>query len=209
VLTVDHLRGQGLRDVAFTVAEGTGLAIIGPSGAGKSLLLRALADLDPAEGSVILTTTGAGVLDRSLVDAPTWRRHVAYVPTESGWWADRVGDHFRDPAVVAPILVDLGLPADCLGWTVQRLSSGERQRCALARALEQAPEVLLLDEPTSSLDDTATKQLEAVLRRRLAEGVHLVLVSHDPDQPARLALPTRRMVDGRLLETESMAETVG
>lgn len=206
MFAVDRLHGQGLRDVGFSVESGSGLAIIGPSGAGKSLLLRALADLDPAKGSVTLTTEDAGTVDRDRVDAPTWRRYVAYVPTDSGWWTDRVGEHFQNRDKAASILAELGMPKDSLEWAVRRLSSGERQRCALARALERQPEVLLLDEPTASLDDAATEQLEAVLRKRLANGIHLVLVSHDAGQSTRLKLPTRRMVRGELLAFDRTPE---
>ena len=65
----------------------------------------------------------------------------------------------------------------------------------------------MLDEPTSSLDDAATEQLEAVLRRQLSANAHLVLVSHDSDQPARLGLPVRRLVAGQLAAAEPVAET--
>lgn len=193
MLSVRDLRRPGLGPVSLEIADGAGLALTGASGSGKSLLLRAIADLDPSEGSV----SACGV-DRDQVPAPDWRRRVGLVPTESGWWTDRVGDHFADPAAAAPLLTALGLPDGAFGWPVSRLSSGERQRLALARALALAPPVLLLDEPTASLDAAATAAAEGLLRRRLADGVSILLVTHDPGQSRRLGFPLRVLRDGRI-----------
>ena len=192
MLKVVDLRRAGLHATSLELADGHGLAISGASGSGKTLLLRAIADLDPSTGVVT-----ADPLERDRVPAPTWRRHVAYVPAESGWWTDRVGDHF-DRAAAAPLLPRLGLPDDALDWAVAQLSSGERHRLALVRALCRAPRVLLLDEPTATLDPAATALVEAEMARRLADGLSLLLVTHDPDQAARLGLPERRMAGGRL-----------
>jgi len=193
MLTVTDLRRDGLQPTSLELTDGEGLAIEGASGSGKTLLLRAIADLDPSTGRVV-----AAPLDRARVPAPAWRRHVAYVPAESGWWADRVGDHLHR-ATAADLLARLGLPDDAPDWSVSRLSSGERHRLALVRALTLAPRVLLLDEPTATLDPAATALVEAELIARLADGVTLVLVTHDPGQAARLGLPVWRMAAGRLL----------
>lgn len=192
MLKVAELRRAGLHATSFDLADGQGLAIAGASGSGKTLLLRAIADLDPSTGRVV-----ADRLERDRVPAPEWRRHVAYVPAESGWWTDRVGDHF-DRAAAARLLQQLGLPEDAPDWTVARLSSGERHRLSLVRALCRDPRVLLLDEPTATLDPAATALVEAEIARRLADGVSVLLVTHDPGQAARLGLPERRMVAGRL-----------
>jgi ABC-type multidrug transport system ATPase subunit len=119
--------------------------------------------------------------------APLWRRLVGYLPAESGWWADRVGAHFAAPADAAPIIEALGLPAEALDWPVAQLSTGERQRLALARLLASEPRVLLLDEPTSGLDEAATGRVEALLAQRLAAGCALLISTHDRDQAKRLA----------------------
>ncbi|MBC8206523.1 MAG: ATP-binding cassette domain-containing protein [Kiritimatiellales bacterium] len=86
---------EGLRTVcggpfSFAVERGECVALSGPSGCGKTLLLRALADLDLAEGAVFLDGT-----DRNEMPAPQWRRQVGWLSAESSWWADCVGDHFR------------------------------------------------------------------------------------------------------------------
>lgn len=195
MLRVRELRCPGLEPVSFQAAAGTGVAITGPSGTGKSRILRAIADLDPNEGTVSL-----GEMDRAAVPAPEWRRHVRFVAAEPAWWAPSIGAHFASAARVAPLLAELDLPEDCLGWPVERASTGQRQRLALIRSLVDAPAVLLLDEPTAALDAAARERAEAVLLRHLAEGAILVIVTHDTAQAARLAGTVFRLSDGRLEE---------
>ena len=143
------------------------MALTGPSGAGKTLLLRALADLDLNEGEVVM-----GGRLRSNLPAPEWRRRVGYVPAETGWWADLVGDHFSTPLQAAELLAQLGFtkPGQVFDWPVARLSSGERQRLALARGLCCNTEVLLLDEPTSALDRDNAGLVEQLLQNLLRVG---------------------------------------
>ncbi len=179
---VRALARPGLAPASFALARGLCLVLTGASGSGKTLLLRALADLDPNDGIVTL-----GGTSRAAIAAPEWRRRVVYVGAEAGWWATCVGDHFIDRAAAVPLIVTLLLPEAALDWPVSRLSTGERQRLALARAIALAPEVLLLDEPTSGLDPEAVHAAEALLRRELARGVAIVMVSHDRAQAERLA----------------------
>lgn len=195
MLRVRGLAFIGVGPVDFDLERGECVALTGPSGSGKTLLLRALADLDPNEGRV--TLDGAA---RERFPAPRWRRLVGYLPVESGWWADLVGDHFPDRQAAAELTAALGLPAKALDWPVARLSTGERQRLALARALIQAPKVLLLDEPTSGLDGQATERVEALLRARLAAGTAILLATHDRDQAARMARRLLRLEGGRVTE---------
>lgn len=193
MLHVRGLRRPGLGPIDLSLAAGECVALSGPSGAGKSLLLRAIADLDPSDGAVSLDGTA-----RESVAAPAWRRRVTYVAAESAWWADRVGAHFADAAAAHPIVQGLGLPAAALDWPVARLSTGERQRLALARALALAPPVLLLDEPTAALDPEATAAVETALRDRLDNGCAILMVTHDAAQAGRLAGRRFRVADGKL-----------
>lgn len=195
MLRVRGLAFTGVDQVDFDLERGECVALTGPSGSGKTLLLRALADLDPNAGRVALD--GAA---RERLPAPRWRRLVGYLPVESGWWADLVGDHFPDRQAAAELAGALGLPAKALDWPVARLSTGERQRLALARALIQAPKVLLLDEPTSGLDEQATERVEALLRARLAAGTAILLATHDRVQAARMARRLLRLEGGRVTE---------
>jgi ABC-type iron transport system FetAB ATPase subunit len=174
---------------------GETVTLTGPSGSGKTLLLRALADLDPHRGIAWLN-------DRPATDfaAPDWRRRVCYLPAESHWWSDRVRDHF--PLVDDATLSALGLPGEIPGWAVSRLSSGERQRLAVARLLSVQPEVLLLDEPTANLDPANTERVERVVADyRDRHAATVLWVSHDADQRKRLGHRHWLIRDGRVEET--------
>lgn len=191
-----RLRGvspHGLEPVDLDLAAGERVFLSGPSGSGKSLLLRAIADLDPHSGEVWLDGTR-----RSALPAPEWRRRVALLPAEAHWWADRVGDHL--PAGVEPLLADLGFGPETLGWAVSRLSTGERQRLALARVLANRPEALLLDEATANLDPPNRERVEALVEAYRAEHAAAVLwVSHDPEQRGRLSGTSGGTSGGRRL----------
>ncbi len=182
MLHIHGLTRAGLQGVDLDVDAGTCIAIRGSSGAGKSLLLRAIADLDPSDGEVSLK----GV-NRADMSAPTWRKRVVYVAAESGWWDVTVGDHFENPNIAAGYLVRLGFADDAMSWPVNRLSTGERQRLALLRAIVLTPEVMLLDEPTSALDPEATAKVESILHEKRAAGAAIIMVTHDKAQAARMA----------------------
>ncbi|MES2185620.1 MAG: ABC transporter ATP-binding protein [Pseudomonadota bacterium] len=179
----------------LAVAGGECVCIVGKSGSGKSLLLRLIADLDPGSGSVELSGQ-----PRDSWSAPQWRRQVLYQAAEPAWWAPMAGLHFPagQEAAVQPLLEALGLPAATLGRPVALLSTGERQRLALARSLARCPEVLLLDEPTASLDPASTLQAEALLRARLDEGMAMLLVTHSHEQAARMGHRRFEMAERRL-----------
>lgn len=194
MLDVAQLRIGPIGPVDLQVAPGECVVITGASGSGKSRLLRAIADLDPNDGEVKWRGT-----PRSTLPAPDWRRQVGYLPAESGWWADKVDSHFPHGAG-GEDLSALGLPTDALGWAVTRLSTGEKQRLALARLLAGAPDVLLLDEPTSALDEENTSLVETVLRTRLKDGAAILLVSHNRTRADRLADRRLDLRDGALLE---------
>lgn len=193
MLSVRDLTTPVLKPTTLAVEAGTCVAVQGPSGSGKSVLLRAIADLDPNQGAVRLDENA-----RESMPAPAWRRLVAYVAAESGWWSERVDEHFADPRSALPFIKALGLPAASLEWPVARLSTGERQRLALARTLAQRPRALLLDEPTAALDEAAVDRAEALLRTEMARGVAILLVTHSPAQAKRLAQRTMRMEGGCL-----------
>ncbi len=197
MLSVTDLTRLELGPLSFTVETGECLALRGPSGAGKSLLLRAIADLDPNEGRVSLDGES-----REDMPAPDWRRRVAYLAAEAGWWADTVADHFADWAAARPLVEALGLTADCGDWPVARLSTGEKQRLALVRSLLMEPRALLLDEPTSGLDPDAIERVEALIRTRQEAGVSVLWVTHDRAQARRVARRWLEIENGQLREGE-------
>lgn len=182
LLKIEQLQRHGLQTINLEVPSGTCIAIRGQSGAGKSLLLRAIADLDPNIGNVTLDGK-----DRNSFAPHQWRRAVCYVPAESGWWLNDVQDHFEYPDIAAGYLVRLGFPDDALTWRVDRLSTGERQRMALLRAMVQGPKVLLLDEPTSALDPEATAKVESLIHEKVESGATIIMVTHDKNQATRMS----------------------
>ncbi len=196
MLSVYGLMTAAAGPAELEIGAGEIVAVRGPSGSGKSLMLRAIADLDPAEGRVTLDGT-----PREATPAPEWRRRVAYVPAESGWWSDRVRDHFpagRGADLAAGLVSDLGLEPAALDWDVARLSSGERHRLAIARALALEPQVWLLDEPTGALDAEAAARVERLLAEGRGRGIAILLVTHLAEQADRLADRTLLMAAGRL-----------
>lgn len=190
------LRARGVRrldlePLDLDLASGECVGVRGPSGGGKTMFLRMLADLDPHAGDVFLDGN-----EQHTVPPCKWRRSVTLVPAESRWWDERVGAHFEAGRVPDPS--SLGFDEDPSNWTVERLSSGERQRLALARALELDPRVLLLDEPTANLDEANAARVEHLISNwRRQAGRAVVWVSHDHEQLARVADRVLTLADGR------------
>ena len=170
------------------------MGLTGPSGAGKSLLLRAIADLDPHEGMVRLDGTEA-----TRFKPGEWRKKVGLLPAESQWWYDTVGEHFRNTSPEK--FAQLGFPPEVIHWQVSRLSSGEKQRLALLRLLENRPLVLLLDEPTANLDRKHTARVEAVIKSYQHDTRAPILwVGHDPEQLERVADRVLEIRDRKIRE---------
>ena len=200
MLRVESLKVEPLPPLTFTVADGECLAVEGPSGSGKTRLLRAIADLDAAPGHVF-----ANGAERREMRAPNWRRRVRYASSEPAWWTSTAREAFELKAADAPARLDRLLAAMALNpilldRPLSELSTGERHRLALARALIDEPRVLLLDEPTSGLDPQTAALVEELIRYQLLAGRTVVLASHDQAQIERLSharlqlakpLPTR------------------
>lgn len=192
MLRVDYLAVPGLPKLSFEVVEGECLAIEGPSGSGKTRLLRAIADLDPVPGYVHLD----GV-ERGEMTGPAWRRQVRFASAEPAWWATTGREHFPPNAKIERLLLALGLDIAHLDRPLADLSTGERQRLGLVRALADEPRVLLLDEPTSALDPTSAAMAEELIRFQLLAGRIVLLVSHDAAQIERLAHARLQLADSK------------
>jgi ABC-type iron transport system FetAB ATPase subunit len=182
VLRVDNLTVRGLPPLSFTVPAGECLAVEGPSGSGKTRLLRAIADLDPAKGYVFLEGE-----ERGEMSAAAWRGRVRYVAAEPGWWAQTVRTQLSNVERVGRLLAALELDEAMLDRPLSMLSTGERQRLALVRALADEPRTLLLDEPTAALDQKAAALVDELIRFQMLAGRCILLVSHDAAQIGRLA----------------------
>jgi putative ABC transport system ATP-binding protein len=210
---VDHT--QILRNVDLSVTVGETLTIVGPSGAGKSTLLRLLCRLDePTGGTVYLDGT-----DYRDLDPIALRARVGLVPQDpalrDGSVRENVtiGPRLRgesvEPGRVETLLgrVDLDGYAD---RAVADLSGGEAQRVAIARTLIIDPEVLLLDEPTASLDPSAQADIETLLSELLTTSDRTaVLVTHDQAQVDRIADRVVRFVDGGVHSQGAPREVLG
>ncbi|GAB6193191.1 ABC transporter ATP-binding protein [Desulfocastanea catecholica] len=184
---------------SFAVEKGECVGLTGRSGIGKTQLFRAITDLIPAGGEIFLEGIAC-----SAYRPTQWRSKVTMVPADSAWWHDKVGDHFVESAQISLLrerCALLGLDAAILDWQVSRLSTGERQRLALLRALQMRPAVLLLDEPSSGLDAYHTGLMEVFIEqyRRLNQPA-IVWVSHDPQQLKRVAARVLRMEQNGLYE---------
>ena len=195
ILQVRDLRTKLLKPASLSLSAGECIAIRGPSGAGKTLLLRAIVDLDPNEGVVCLDGR-----DRSTLAGPEWRRLVGYVPAEPGWWGDTVGEHFSEWTAALALVRDLGFPKDAKAWPISRLSTGERLRLALIRALMVGPKVLLLDEPTAALDPASVAAVESLIAARVRAGLAVLWVTHDAEQAKRIAHRLLVVRDGQVRE---------
>lgn len=195
-LRIEQLSFYGRGPYSFVLNSGQVLAISGTSGAGKSLLLRAIADLEPHQGSMSLN--GENYLNFS---GPKWRCRVMYLPTESQWWEERVREHlFAEPEQKELELYGFGV--EILDWEISRLSSGEKQRLAILRMLQRRPQVLLLDEPTASLDQQNIVKIETILRNYvMQEKAVAVWVSHDLLQIERVADRHFEILSGGELRT--------
>ncbi len=191
-LTIKQLSTLHVGPLDLELSRGECVTLAGPSGAGKTLLLRALADLDAHDGELLLDgrpSTG--------MKAHEWRRHVGLLPAESQWWGESVGMHFE--STDAALLHELGFKPEVMQWEVARCSTGERQRLALVRLLQNRPEVLLLDEPTASLDADNVERVEAIIGRQCREyGVAVIWVSHDIQQASRVGDRCMHMSEGKL-----------
>ncbi len=190
-----------LRDVTGAVPEGGLTVIAGRSGAGKSTLLRLCNRLDVPNGGVVRFrgTDLAGVEPRSL------RRRVGMVFQRPALFAGTVRDNLRvaDPdapeTALEEVMERVELDRGFLDRVGDELSGGEGQRVCLARTLVTGPEVLLMDEPTSSLDPGAVRTLERLALGLTRHGVPMLWVTHDVAQLRRLADHLLVLEDGRLV----------
>ena len=190
--------------VSLSVEEGEVLGIIGPSGAGKSSFLRLLNRLDePTAGTVYLDGT-----DYREIPPRRLRHRVGFVPQRpalrDGTVRENVtvGPRMRGKSVdseeVRDILARVGLE-EYGSREITTLSGGEARRVAIARSVINRPEVLLLDEPTSSLDAAAEEKVEELLDELQEEfDLTYVLVTHDRGQARRLANRVAVFEDGRV-----------
>jgi putative ABC transport system ATP-binding protein len=202
---------RALADVTEVVATGEHVAIMGPSGSGKSTLLNVIGCLDrPTAGSYALDGREVSRLDDA--ELTEVRRHLIGFVFQSFHLVPRLtaAENVELPMVFAGVpraerreRVEAGLATVGLTGRAdhrpEQLSGGERQRVAIARAMVMRPRLMLADEPTGNLDTRSGAQVLDFLDGLHAQGLTLVVVTHDPNV-ARRAERVVVMVDGRIVQ---------
>ena len=202
-----------LADVSFKVDKGQIVCMIGPSGSGKSTLLRVIMGLLPPQAGTVVID-GATIDYGSKRNVKAFRDKFAIVFQQFNLFQNMdalrnvtiapVKIRKRDPAVVEEeatrLLEKVGL-GDKLRSYPDELSGGQQQRVAIARALALKPEVLLLDEVTSALDPELVNEVLDAIRVLAADGMTMLIVSHEMGFVREIATEVIMMDDGRVVET--------
>ena len=201
--------GKAILDaVSLRLETGARTVILGPNGAGKSVLLRLCHGLlEPSAGHIRwggLDAATARSRQSMVFQRPVLLRRSVAANIEHVLKVKGVARARRLP-MVAEALAGAGL-ASLARQPARTLSGGEQQRLAIARARVTAPDVLLLDEPTSSLDPDATRAVEELIRAIDAAGTKIIMTTHDLGQAHRLADEVLFLNRGRLLEHSPAAE---
>ena len=207
--------GQTLvEDITMEVWAEEVFVVFGPSGSGKTSLLRLLNRLDePTRGTVLLDGT-----DYREINPRTLRRRVGWMPqvptlvegtvAENVAWGPTLRNEPVDEERLAELLDRLGL-AGFQERAAARLSGGEAQRVAIARTLLNDPDIVLLDEPASSLDAEAADRVESLLADVMdAYSLTAVLVTHDADRARRLGQRGVRLEGGQVVRGGSVSSAV-
>ena len=200
-----------LHDISLDVAAGELLVVIGPSGSGKSSLLRCVNRLNDIE-------SGSIKLDgRSIYDMPVTelRRQVGMMFQKTAAFEGTVADNITfgaraqgealSRAAILELMAQASLDAELLDKPAAELSGGQEQRLAIARALALSPSLLLLDEPTSSLDPIATSHVEdSLLRLRENTNLTMIWVSHAIEQARRVGSRVLLLDGGRVIREDTV-----
>ena len=193
--------------ITMTITAGSPTVLIGPNGSGKTTLLRAAMGLIPVSHGFIAWGGRESSVPKQraiMFQRPAMLRRTASANVRYALAAAGVPRAKRQERA-AELLALVGL--DKFGdRPARRLSGGEQQRLALARALARDPTVLFLDEPTASLDPYATKAIEDIVRAVSARGVKVVMSTHDLGQAKRLAGNVVLLHSGRLIENAPAAD---
>jgi tungstate transport system ATP-binding protein len=182
-----------LQQINLKIGAGGATVLLGPNGAGKTSLLKLIMGLvEPTAGEIVRASSRMAflfqkpVMLRRTVDA-----NIAFAREAAGFSASA--------DKIAALLEEVGL-LHLRKQPARKLSGGEQQRLALARALAREPAVLLMDEPTASLDVAQTKLVEELIQRVVTRGVKVIMSTHDLGQARRLAQDILFLVGGRIVE---------
>lgn len=195
--------------MSFDLEPGECLALFGPNGAGKTTLLRLLGGLlKPDEGSISLagSALGENAIIRAKIGMISHRTllYPALTAMENVEFAARLYGKSDASTAARAVLKRLGI--EQVGTPVRLLSRGMQQRVSIARALVNAPVLLLADEPYTGLDDSGAQALTNVLKELKGYGAALVVVTHQLNEGLDLADRVAVMLDGAFVRYQSSAE---
>ncbi len=196
--------GRAVLDGLDLEVSGEGISVVlGPNGTGKTLLLRLLAGLLPADDGTIRWGEASSPSERlaMVFQQPMLLRMSVFTNVEFALRPQALTSAERHRRT-NEVLERVGL-AHRTGDCARLLSGGERQRLALARAWAMRPRLLLLDEPTASLDPSATEAVERIIREIRTEGAKVLMTTHNLGQATRLADDIIFLANGRVQEHES------
>ena len=216
----NHGTVHALNDCNLEIKKGEVVAIIGPSGSGKSTLLRSLNLLEqPTSGSIrfdgVEITDPKTDIDQvrrkmgmvfqhfNLFPNMTIRRNITLAPVRTGLMKQEEADE-----AAMQLLRRVGLEAKADAYPNQ-LSGGQKQRIAIVRALAMNPKVMLFDEPTSALDPEMVGEVLAVMKELAADGMTMVVVTHEMGFAREVGSRVLFMDEGRILEQGTPAELFG
>jgi tungstate transport system ATP-binding protein len=188
--------------ISVSISPGAPTVLVGPNGSGKTTLLRAAMGLIPASRGRITwdgrelspPTRRAIVFQRPVMLRRSVAGNISYSLSAAGVPRGEMGQRIKELLSLVGLQGLEERPA-------RRLSGGEQQRLALARALARDPTVLFLDEPTASLDPAATRAIEEIVRAISARGVKVVMATHDLGEARRLAGEIVLLHRGRVIES--------
>ncbi|MFW9903739.1 MAG: phosphate ABC transporter ATP-binding protein [Candidatus Thorarchaeota archaeon] len=203
---------QIIKNISVRIDRKGITGIIGPSGSGKSTLLRLM-------NRLISSTTGKISLEGEYYDTiqvRELRKRIGLVQQQPFLFPGTVRDNLNyGPSIWGinlkeedyfELLDKVALPHEFLDRTIENLSGGEQQRVSVARTLANNPDVLLLDEPTSSLDIVSEEILENTLKKLSEEGIKIIVVTHSLEQTKRLTDQLLFLKDGKFIEKTSTKE---
>ena len=220
LLEVNHVRKsfaglEVLQDVNLQVKRGDVVAILGPSGSGKTTLLRCLNFLEQADGGTL--TFGGEVFSLGHVpkrDVVRLRKKTAFVFQSYNLFRNKTALENVTEGLIAgrkmPKAQAVELGKDALekvgllnraGYYPSALSGGQQQRVAIARAIAGKPEIIYFDEPTSALDPELTGEVLAVMRDLVAEGMTMLVVTHEMGFARNVSSQVVFMEHGRVVES--------
>ena len=209
-----------LKGVGLTVEKGAVVAILGPSGSGKTTLLRCINFLEKADsGSLLFDGEQVDLARVSRADVARLRRKTAFVfqsynlfrnktvlqNVTEGLIVARRMHKDQAEAIAVQMLEKVGMADRCSQYPHQ-LSGGQQQRVAIARALATSPEIIYFDEPTSALDPELTGEVLDVMRQLAAEGMTMLVVTHEMGFARDVSSHVIFMEDGRIVESAPSAE---